>query len=91
VTLFAIHEFLYRLRNDAEFDARTQVDPERALSELDLTGDERAELAAGDVRALYERGVHAYLLLQLASSGLFGLTRGTYAARMRGDDVRRGQ
>jgi hypothetical protein len=85
VSLYAIHKFLCQLRNDAEFRRATQADPRGALAALRLTPKERDLLERGDVRGLYEMGVHAYLLQQLSSAELFGVNRQNYLRRIRGE------
>jgi len=85
VSLYAIHKFLCQLRNDAEFRKAAQSDPKAALDGLRLTPEERRLLERGDVRGLYELGVHAYLLQQLSSAELFGVNRQNYFPRIRGE------
>ena len=85
MSLYAIHKFLCQLRNDEAFRRATQADPQAALSGLRLTPQERDLLERGDVRGLYEMGVHAYLLQQLSSTELFGVDRQNYFPRIRGE------
>ena len=85
MSLYTIHKFLCQLRNDREFRTAVQGDPEAAMKELRLTPEEQDAVQRGDVKKLYDLGVHAYLLQQLSSSRLFGLTRENYFPRIRGD------
>ncbi len=85
MSLYSIHKFLCQLRNDGDFRKRVQGGPEVALKDLDLTDEERDAIRRGDVKRLYDLGVHAYLLQQLSSSQLFGLTRDNYFPRIRGE------
>ena len=87
MSLYAIHKFLVLLRNDGEFRLRVQTDPKAVLDSLRLTAEERSALERGDVHTLYEMGAHAYLLQQLANARLFGLSRGNYMARIRGEEA----
>jgi aromatic-ring opening dioxygenase LigAB LigA subunit len=85
VSVYAIHKFLCQVRNDEAFRQRAQADPRGALDALRLTPEERDLLERGDVRGLYELGVHAYLLQQLASAQLFGVDARNYFPRIRGE------
>ncbi|HYY90103.1 MAG TPA: hypothetical protein VFA49_14995 [Chloroflexota bacterium] len=85
MSVYAIHKFLCQLRNVEGFRVATQADPRAALDALRLTPQERDLLERGDVRGLYEMGVHAYLLLQLSSAGLFGVNAENYFPRIRGE------
>jgi hypothetical protein len=85
MSVYAIHKFLCQLRNVEGFRVATQADPRAALDALRLTPPERDLLERGDVRGLYEMGVHAYLLLQLSSAGLFGVNAENYFPRIRGE------
>jgi Aromatic-ring-opening dioxygenase LigAB, LigA subunit len=85
VSLYSIHKFLCQLRNDEAFRRAAQADPQATLNALRLTPQERELLERGDVRGLYELGVHAYLLQQLSSAELFGVTRHNYFPRIRGE------
>ncbi len=66
MSVYAIHKMLYLLRNDEAFEQRMADDAAAVLNELALTREERGALEAGDVRALYEMGVHVYLLSGLS-------------------------
>ena len=85
MSLYGIHKFLCLLRNDADFQQRAKADPLGVLDEFRLTPEPRDAVVRGDVRKLYEMGVHAYLLQQLASARLFGLNRENYFPRIRGE------
>jgi Aromatic-ring-opening dioxygenase LigAB, LigA subunit len=85
MSLYSIHKFLCQLRNDEAYRRAAQADPAAALDALQLTAEERGLLERGDVRGLYEMGVHAYLLQQLSSAELFGVNRQNYFPRIRGE------
>jgi hypothetical protein len=80
------NKIMYLLRNDAACQKRAQADPVKAIREFPLTPAERKALTAGDVRALYEMGAHAYLLQQLSSAKLFGVNGENYLRRIRGQE-----
>jgi hypothetical protein len=87
MSIFAIHKFLFQLRNDHDFRRRAQASPYAVLDEMRLTAAERSALERGDVRTLYEMGVHGFLLLQLSNANLFGIDRATYFNRVRNQDA----
>jgi hypothetical protein len=70
--------------HDPEFRERLRSDPAGALSELDLTEEERDAILAGEVGRLYQLGAHEYLLMNLARYGVLGLDPATFSDRMRG-------
>jgi hypothetical protein len=72
-----------RVLHDRDFRARLLAEPAAALAEHELADEERAALLAGDVGALYHRGAHEYLLMNLARFGVLGLDAPTFSARMR--------
>ena len=51
-----------------------------------FTAAEQSALLAGDVGALYQMGVNAYLMGYLARYGLFGLTSEIYSTRVRASE-----
>lgn len=51
---------------DHDLPERLRSDPEAVLDRYDLLPAERAAILARDFRALYELGLHPYLLGQLA-------------------------
>jgi hypothetical protein len=65
------------------------LNPEGELAKYTraLTSVERTALLSGDVGALYQMGVNAYLMGYLARYGLFGLTAETYSARVRASEA----
>ena len=83
MSVYAINKLLFHLRNDQDFGRRIREDQARALGEFDLTDDERIALESGDIRALYDMGVHVYLLGGLSHAGRFGVTRENYIRRIK--------
>lgn len=74
MSTFAVHKFVFKLRNDDVFRVHAQANPQAVLDQMGLTAAERSALEQGDVRTLYEMGGHAFLLLQLSTYNLFGLS-----------------
>ncbi|WP_149829607.1 hypothetical protein [Streptomyces tailanensis] len=80
---YALNQLCYQAAQDPRLRADLQTDPEATLEGLPLSADERGELLAGDIRALYDRGVHPLLLVRLATLELFGLDLDNYGRRLR--------
>lgn len=79
----AVNRLCYDLSHDPALAARLRADPEGELAgRTALSPAEREELIAGDVAALYLRGVHPVLLVRLATFRVFGLYPARYAARI---------
>jgi hypothetical protein len=60
-------------------------DPDKTLGELELTAKDKKIIKKGDVRAMFDMGVHPFLLNHLSRHQLFGLGRENYLPRMRGE------
>ena len=84
MSIFAVNHLCRELLRDHAFRAAMKADPAKALAPLDLTEAERKALLAGDVKRLYEWGVHPFLLGHASRWDLFGLTPAVYAERIRG-------
>lgn len=65
------HDFVQDLKWDPELRKEFEADESAVLSRQDLTDEERRAIEQRDFRALYEMGVHPYMLAQLARL-LFG-------------------
>ncbi len=83
MSIYQVNKVCWRAQHDPAFREQLRQDPARALADLPLTDEERAALLAGDVARLYELGAHPYLMGHLPRYGLLGLTRESYAQRMR--------
>jgi hypothetical protein len=83
VSAYQVNKLCHRLYHDAAFREAVQADPAKAIADWPLSEAERKALLAGDVRRLYESGVHAFLLGHTSRWGLFGLTPAVYAERIR--------
>ncbi len=83
MSVYEINLICYRVAHDERFRDRLRADPVTQLAEFALTEPERAELLAGDVSALYDRGAHPVLLVRLGAYRVLGLTPELYADRIR--------
>ncbi|MBB5939005.1 hypothetical protein [Streptomyces zagrosensis] len=83
MSVYEINHICYLASHDREFCRELRTDPVGLLARSRLTPEERAQMLAGDVRALYERGAHPVLLVRLGTHRLFGLTPELYGERIR--------
>ncbi len=83
MSIFAVNHLCRELVRDHAFRAAMKADPANALAPLDLTGEERRLLLAGDVGALYRLGANGFLLNYLSRFEVCGLTQQSYSERMR--------
>jgi hypothetical protein len=83
MSVLAVNRLLRALLHDREFRARMKQDPAAALATRDLTEAERQALLAGDVVALYNMGVNAFLMGYLPRFEICGLDLATYNERIR--------
>ena len=83
MSVYAINKLCRDSLHDAAFREALKRDPKTAMAALDLTGEERAALLAGDVARLYQMGAHPYLLTYLIRYEIFGLTAPVYSERIR--------
>ncbi len=86
MSVYAINKLLYLLENDASFRERIKANPTGAISQFSLTQAEREALTTGDVGALFQMGVHAFLLNGLSRHQLFGVNSENYFPRIRGQE-----
>jgi hypothetical protein len=83
MSIFAVNHLCREVLRDHDLRAAMKADPAKALAPLDLTGDERRALLAGDVGTLYRMGANAFLMGYLARFEVCGLNVETYNQRMR--------
>ncbi len=83
MTIFAVNYLCREVLRDHAFRAAMRADPVKALAPLDLTGDERRALVAGDVGTLFRMGANAFLMGYLARFEVCGLNVQVYNERMR--------
>lgn len=79
---YGVNKFLRTCLHNPAFRTLAKEDAEAAMAQMPITGEEKALLRAGDVAALYERGVHPFLLSFLTRWELFGVTVQLYSERM---------
>lgn len=60
------HELVQDIKWDRELRERWEQDMDAVLDTYDLTSQERRAIRERDFKALYDMGVHQYLLAQLA-------------------------
>ncbi|MBA2946844.1 hypothetical protein [Streptomyces himalayensis] len=66
MSLYATSRAMWKITREKELAERFQADPEAVLAGLDLTDVERKALAESNVRALFELGVHPFVLYHFA-------------------------
>ena len=84
--IYSLNKMFYTLENDAAFRQRMLADPTKALGEYSLTSQEQDALTGGDVEKLFQMGVHPFLLNGMSRHQLFGVNRGNYLPRIRGEE-----
>jgi hypothetical protein len=84
MSVYQVNKLCHRLYHDRAFREAVKADPAKAIADWPLSDAERTALLAGDVKRLYEAGVHAFLLGHITRWDLFGVTPAIYAERIRG-------
>ena len=67
---YAVNSLLYRLKKDSAYRAWFLREPEAALADVDLSGEERRAFVARDARRINELG--GYLHLVMSVPGIAG-------------------
>ncbi len=83
MSIYLINKILYLTDNDPEFRKRIKADPEGTVRNFPLNEAELKALTSGDVGALYQMGVHTFMLNHLSRYELFGVNRDNYLDRIR--------
>ena len=83
MSIYAVNYLCREVLRDHAFRAAMKSDPAKALAPLDVTGEERRALVAGDVGTLFRMGVNAFLMGYLARFEVCGLNAEIYNQRMR--------
>ena len=86
MSIYSLNKMFYTLENDADFRQRMLADPIKAMGEYYLTTQEQDALTRGDVEKLFQMGVHPFLLNGMSRHQLFGVSRGNYLPRIRGEE-----
>ena len=88
MSIYLINKILYLTDNDPEFRKRIKADPEGTVRNFPLNEAELKALTSGDVGALYQMGVHTFMLNHLSRYELFGgaavLLTGPHGPSLRG-------
>ncbi|NLT07056.1 MAG: extradiol ring-cleavage dioxygenase [Solirubrobacterales bacterium] len=71
----ATHDFVQQMKWNVELRQRFEQDPGAVLDQFELLPQERTAIEERDFKALYDIGVHPYLLSQLARL-LYGTVEG---------------
>jgi hypothetical protein len=81
MSLYYVQKLLYQLNRDPHVRERFTADRESLLREYELTEEERAAIADGDIGLLYVMGVNGQILMHY--SALLGQSWDEYIAAMR--------
>lgn len=88
MSLYQLQKFLYDINRDAQVQARYQADRASVLGHYELSDEERAALAAGDIGLIYVLGANGQLLMHYAA--FLGLSWSDYLQAMRAGVARYG-
>ena len=81
MSLYQLQKFLYDINRDPGVQARFHADLQGLLAQYQLTGEEHAALAGGDIGLIYVLGANGQLLMHYA--GFLGLSWPQYIQAMR--------
>lgn len=84
MSAYQINKLCHRLYHDTAFRAAVKADPAKAIADWPLSDAERKAVLGGDIRQLYEWGVHPFLLGHITRWDAFGVTPALYAERIQG-------
>lgn len=63
---YATSRVMWEITRERQLADRFRADPTAVLDGWDLTDEERKALAANDIRALFELGIHPFVLYHFA-------------------------
>ena len=84
---YATSRVMWEITRDRELAERFRADPAAVLDGWDLDDAERKALAAQDVRALFERGIHPFVVYHFAlrlAGGISMAFMQDYLAQLKG-------
>jgi hypothetical protein len=84
MSVYQVNKLCHQLYHDPRLREAVKADPVSAIADWSLSTAERQALLEGDVKWLYESGVHPFLLGHITRWDLFGVTPAVYAERIRG-------
>ena len=79
MSVYGLNKFFRTCQQDREFRALAKSDPEAAMARMPLSEAEKDMLRRGNVKALFEYGVHAFLLSYMTRWELFGVNVARYS------------
>ncbi len=79
MSTYGVNKFLRTCQMNRDFRALAKSDPETAMAQMPLTDAEKEMMRRGDIKALYEQGVHAFILSYFTRFELFGVTVARYS------------
>ncbi|HYM43988.1 MAG TPA: hypothetical protein VET46_14600 [Steroidobacteraceae bacterium] len=88
MSLYQLQKFLYDINRDRELQTRYRADRAGVLARYELSDEERAALAAGDIGLIYVLGANGQLLMHYAA--FLGLSWPEYLQAMRAGVARHG-
>jgi len=83
MSVYLLNKLFHRVFHDVAFRESVKADPAAAIADWAFTDAERKALLEGDIKRLYEWGVHPFLLAHCTRWQLFGMTAPLYAERIR--------
>ncbi len=83
MSAYQVNKLCNHLYHDQPFRDAVKADPAKAIAGWPLSATERKALLEGDIKWLYECGVHPFLLGHLTRWNLFGVTPAVYAERIK--------
>ena len=83
MSAYQVNKLCHRLYHDRLLRDAVKADPAKAIAEWPLSDTERKALLEGDIKKIYEWGVHPFLLAHFTRWNLFGVTAPVYAERIR--------
>ena len=89
MSLYQLQKFLYDINRDPRVQQDHHADLQALLDRYELTAEERAALAAGDIGLIYVLGANGQLLMHYAA--FLGMTWADYIQAMRDGVARHGQ
>jgi hypothetical protein len=83
MTVYQVNKLCHRIYHDRQFREAVIADPVNAIKDWPLSEIERRAMLEGDIKYLYESGVHPFLLGHLTRWDVFGVTLQIYSDRIR--------
>lgn len=88
MSLYQLQKFLFEINRDRAVQAQFRADADGVLGRYELTPEERAAIAAGDIGLLFVLGANGQLLMHYAA--FLGIPWADYIAAMRAGVARHG-